>query len=269
MFRSRIIILISLSLLALTACSSYFTRKGCEKVNWFQHAHDVAMRGQRLEEDDRLKQCERAETDINSAELDRGFKLGMENYCKLDTAHAKGVAGDGYNYDFCDSNMTNKLRARHTEGLRKFCQPDFGFAFASKGGVYKEQCPKDMESAYLPKYRKGRQVYLRNKIASNEAAIAGIDGEIRNDQNKATQITYRMASLPRTSVVSKTKKYDPGTKTYKEETAVTEDPEVTRRRDDLEYQLRQVNGEISEKQTQQRTLRDEIHTLRSELEGLN
>lgn len=269
MFHRNFLLLLPVLFIATVSCSNYFTRKGCEKVNWFQHANDVAMRGQRLEEDERLKQCERAETDINSAELDRGFKLGMENYCKPDTAHAKGVAGDGFNYDFCDSNMTNKLRARHTEGIRKFCQPDFGYSFASKGGVYREQCPKDMEAAYLPKYRKGRQVFLRNKIASNEAAISGIDGEIRSDQNKATQITYLMASLPKTSVMSKTKKYDEITKTYKEETAVTEDPEVRRRREDLEYQLRQVNGEISEKQSQQRQLRDEVHTLRSELEGLN
>ncbi len=269
MFRKNARLFLILSFLMSASCSSYFTRKGCEKVNWFQHAHDVAMRGQRLEEDDRLKQCEKAETDINSSELDRGFKLGMENYCKPDTAHAKGANGDSFNYDFCDSNVTNRLRARFAEGLKKFCAPDYAYTFASKGGVYKEQCPKDMEGAYMPKYRKGRQVYLRNKIASNEAAISSIDGEIRSEQSRATQITYMMASLPKTAVVSKTKKYDDHTKTYKEETAVTEDPEVRRKREDLEYQLRGVNNGISTKQSEQRKLRDEIHSLRSELEGLN
>lgn len=269
MFRKNAKLFLIFSFLMSASCSNYFTRKGCEKVNWFQHAHDVAMRGQRLEEDDRLKQCEKAETDINSAELDRGFKLGMENYCKPDTAHAKGANGDGFNYDFCDSNMTNKLRVRFAEGLRKFCSPDYAYTFASKGGIYKEQCPKDMEGAYMPKYRKGRQVFLRNKIASNEATISGLDGEIRSEQSRATQIAYQMASLPKTAVVSKKKQYDEHTKTYKEETAVTEDPEVRRKREDLEYQLRSVNGDISAKQGEQRKLREEIHSLRSELEGLN
>lgn len=269
MSRKNAKFLLIFTFLITASCSNYFTRKGCEKVNWFQHAHDVAMRGQRLEEDNRLKQCEKAETDINSAELDRGFKLGMENYCKPDTAHTKGANGDSYNYDFCDSNMMNKLRARFSEGLKKFCSPDFAYSFASKGGVYKEQCPKDMEGAYLPKYRKGRQVFLRNKIASNEASISGIDTEIRTQQGRSLQLTHLISSLPRTTVVSRTKKYDEATKSYKEETAVTEDPEVARKRQDLENQLRRVNSDIDERQTEQRKLRDEIHSMRSELEGLN
>lgn len=252
-----------------TSCMSYFTRKGCEKVNWFQHAYDVAMRGERLDQDERLKQCEKAETEINSGELDRGFKLGMENYCKLDTAMNKGANGDGFNYDFCDSNLVPKLKARHFEGLKKFCSPDNAYLFASRGGVYKNQCPKDMESAYMARYRKGRQVYLKNQIASNESQISGIDSEIRVQQGRAMQITHLIGNLPKTAVVSKTQQYDAATKSYKEQTAVTEDPEVKRKRDDLEQQLRSVNNEISSKQEEQRRLREEAHQMRSELEGLN
>lgn len=252
-----------------TSCSSYFTRKGCEKVNWFQHAHDVAMRGLRLGEDSRLRECEKAETEINSAELDRGFKSGMANYCKLETAHEKGANGDSFNYEFCESNLIPKLKTRHFEGLKKFCAPDFAFSFASKGGIYKEQCPKDMTAAYMPKYRKGRQVYLRNKIASNESQVLAMDSEIQSEQQRANQITHRIASLPRTTIVSKTKKYDEITKTYKEETAVTEDPEVARQREDLEYQLRQTHQQADQKRSEQNRLRQEIHSLRSELEGLN
>ncbi|MCC6137367.1 MAG: hypothetical protein IT287_01955 [Bdellovibrionaceae bacterium] len=83
------------------------------------------------------------------------------------------------------------------------------------------------------------------------------------------QLTHMMSSLPKTAVVSKTKKYDEVTKSYKEETAVTEDPEVRRKREDLEHQLRRVNGDIDNKQSEQRKLRDEVHSMRSELEGLN
>jgi hypothetical protein len=252
-----------------TSCSSYFTRKGCEKVNWFQHAHDVAMQGKRLEEDDRLKQCEKAETDINAGELDRGFKMGMQNYCTLDTAHKKGADGDSFNYDFCDSNIVPKLKTRYFDGLKKFCSPDSAYIFASNGGVYKNQCPKNMEAAFLARYRKGRQVFLKNKIASNEAQVAGIDSEIRVQQGRAMQLTHLISNLPRTSVVSKTKQYDAATKSYKEQTAVTEDPEVKRKRDDLEYQLRQVNDDVNAKQEEQRQLRSEVHSMRSELQGLD
>lgn len=251
------------------SCASYFTRKGCEKVNWFQHAHDVAMHGKRLEEDDRIKQCEKAETDINSAELDRGFKQGMENYCKPETAHAKGAGGDGFNYDFCDSYLTPKLRARHQEGLKKFCQPDAAYAFASNGGIYKNQCPKDMEAAFMKKYRKGRQVYLKNQINSHEAAIASIDREITEHQSMRNSVSARIASLPKTAVVNKTQQYDATTKQYKEQTSVTEDPAVKRQREDLDYEIRNINSRITEKQNEQRQLREKMHSMRSELEGLN
>src|SRR5690606_32021767 len=100
----RHLVLLALCFIQL-GCSSYFTRKGCEKVNWFQHAYNVAMDGKRLQEDGRLRECDKAETEINSAELDRGFKAGMEKYCKPETALAKGASGDSFNYDFCDGSQ--------------------------------------------------------------------------------------------------------------------------------------------------------------------
>lgn len=266
---SKTFVLSSL-LLSTVSCSSYFVRKGCEKVNWFQHAYDVAMRGIRLEEDTRYKECEKVETEINSAEVDRGFKAGMQNYCKLETAYSKGLEGlTIYNYEFCDSNLVPRLRTQFGEGLKKFCTPDYGYTFASQGGVYNQQCPKQTESAYLSKYNKGRQIFLRNKIASHESEIKGIDSEILIEQNRASQITYRISALPRTRVTTKTKKYDEATKTFKEETSVSEDPAITRQRRDLEYDLRGVNSTISSKQDEQRRLRAEIHTMQTELESLN
>lgn len=264
-------VVLTLALLSsAVSCSSYFIRKGCEKVNWFQHAHDVAMRGQRLEEDARFKECEKAETEINSAEMDRGFKMGMQNYCKLETAFNKGLEGlTYYNYEFCDSNMVPRLKTQYTEGLKKFCTPDYGYTFASQGGVYKQQCAKDIEPSYLAQYNKGRQIFLRNKIASHEAEIKGIDSEISVEQNRASQVTFRISSLPHTRVTTKTKRYDAATKTYKEETSVSEDPSITRQRRSLEYELSQAHSNISNKQDQQRRLRSEIHTMKSELESLN
>lgn len=260
--------LIALGLFTVS-CSSYFTRKSCEKINWFQHAYNVAMNGQRLEEDNRFKECEKAETEINSAEMDRGFKAGMENYCKPETAHAKGADGGSFNYDFCDSNIAPRLRTRFTEGLKAFCTPEAAHTFASKGGVYKNQCPKDMEAAYMVRYRKGRAIYLKNQINNNEAQITSLDGEIREQQSQRGHLSARIAALPRTAIVSNNKTYDPATKSYKQQTAVTEDPAITQQRNNLERDIRAVNDGILEKQRSQRTLREQIHQYRSELESLN
>lgn len=252
-----------------TSCSKYFTRKSCEKVNWFQHIYNVAMEGKRPEEDPRYKECEKAETDINSAEVDRGFKAGMENYCKPDTAYAKGAAGSpSINYDFCDSNLAPRMKARYIEGLRKFCQPDAGYTFASTGGVYQSQCPKDLEVAFLAKYRKGRALFLKNKITGNETEIATLDKEIREQQNLRNQVTLRIATLPRTTVVSKNKTYNPATKSYQEQTVVTEDPQIKRQRENLESELRSINFRVEGKQNTQRSLREQIQQYRSEMESL-
>jgi hypothetical protein len=252
------------------SCSNWLTRQGCNKVNWFQHAYDTAMQGKRLEESPRYKECTKAETEINAAEVDRGFKAGMENYCKPDTAYAKGAAGEAtLNYDFCDSNLGPRMKKRYMEGLNRFCQPDAAYTFGSTGGVYKNQCPKDMEAAFVAKFRKGRALYLKNQIASNEAQIAGFTDEIREQQSKRYETSARLASLPRTHVTQKTKQFDPVTKTYKEVSSTTESPEIARQREDLNRELKSIGDRIQTIQSDERKLREQIHQYRAEMESLN
>jgi len=255
---------------ATVSCSSFFTRQSCNKVNWFQHAFDVAMEGKRLEEDGRYKECVKAETEINAGEVDRGFKAGMEKYCKADTAYAKGLAGEGsLNYDFCDSNLGPRMHARYVEGNKRFCQPDAGYTWASTGGVYKNQCPKDLEPAFLVKYKQGRKLFLKNQIAANEATIAGLTDEIREEQSRRYETSARLQSLPHTKIVNKTQQYDDVTKTYKESSSVTEDPNITRQRQELEGQLQTISNNIQSKQAEEQKLREQIHQYRAEVDSLN
>lgn len=262
-------IFILISFVFVVGCSSYFTRKGCEKVNWFQHAHNVAMDGKRLEEDPRIRECEKAETEINSAELDRGFKSGMENYCKLETAYSKGSSGEGFNFEFCDYNMLTKLKVRHGDGIKKFCTPENGYLIGTQGILYKNQCNRESEPAFMAKYKKGRQIYLKNKLASNQSQVQALDNEIREQQNLRQNTLHRQAMLPRSQVVTKNKQFDPATNSYKEQTVVTEDPNIQRQREELEWELRSINQRIQEKINQQGQLRADSDKLRNELEGVN
>lgn len=262
-------VLILLSFTSAISCSSYFTRKGCEKINWFQHAYDIAMQGKRLEEDGRMRECEKAETEINSSETDRGFKAGMENYCKLDTAYAKGAQGDGFNFEFCDYNQMTKLKTRHNEGMKKFCTPDNAYVIGTQGVIYKNQCSKDNEAAFMAKYKKGRQIFLKNKMASNQSQIQAIDSEVREQQHLRQSVMTRQAMLPQNTNIVKNKKFDPSTNTYKEETVVSEDPNIRRQREDLEWELRSINQRIQDKINQQSQLRIETDQLRNEMESLN
>lgn len=264
----RFTFIISLIFL-IPGCSSYFTRKSCEQINWFQHAHNVAMEGKRLEEDSRIRECEKAETEINSSEMDRGFKSGMQEYCTLEVAYNKGTNGDGFNFEFCDNNMTQRLKGRHGDGIKKFCTPENAYTIGTQGILYKNQCSKGIETSFLPKYKKGRQIYLKNKIDDNQTQIQSIDREIFDQQSLRQNIFTRQTLLPSSTVVIKNKKFDPATNSYKEETLVTEDPNLRRQREDLDWELRSINQRISDKMNQQTQLREEMSRLRNELEGLN
>ncbi len=256
-------------LILLTSCSSYFVRKECEKVNWYLHAQDVAMRGQRLDEDPRLKACEKAETEINSGELDRGFKLGMQNYCKLETARQKGAAGESFNYDFCEPGQMPRLKAQHIEGVKSFCSPDNALTFASRGGVYKQQCPAELEKSFMVSYRKGRMVYLKNKIDSLNSQISSHRNLIGQKHRESRQLSSRLSALPNKNKISKKKTYDSNTKTQTEDITLTEDPEIASQRAQLERRIDTINSEINDLQREQDNFRSEIHLLKSELESLS
>jgi hypothetical protein len=261
-------LVITFACLFTISCSSYFTRKGCEKVNWFQHAYDVAMNGKRLGEDGRIRECEKAETEINSAELDKGFKSGMQTYCKPETALAKGANGDSFNFDFCDSYLTPKLKAQHAEGIKKFCSPEMAYSFASSGGIYKNQCPDYMEKQYQVRYRAGRKVYLKSEINKAESEILSLDLEVRDNQAQRNQLNTRLALLPRRTVKTKTSTYNPETKTYVESEQNVEDPNIKAERENIQSELSRQNDEIRTKTERQHQLRANVLNFKSELDIL-
>ena len=159
----------------LLGCSSYFKRKECEKTNWYQHAHEVAMSGRRLDQDPRIQECRKVDTEINDGEMDRGFKLGMHNYCKVESSLSAGSEGKTFNYDFCDSNIIPALKRNHQKGIQSFCRPDNAYLFASQGGVYENQCHHLNESAYMVRFRQGRKIFLttrRDSLYNEQRQIA-------------------------------------------------------------------------------------------------
>ena len=74
-------LLIVLLTMQMFGCASYFKRKECEKINWFDHGQSVAMRGDRLNADKAVNECRKVEADISETQLDLGFKSGMQKYC--------------------------------------------------------------------------------------------------------------------------------------------------------------------------------------------
>ncbi|MES2962653.1 MAG: DUF2799 domain-containing protein [Bdellovibrionota bacterium] len=262
------VVLCVTSLLMLTSCASYFVRKDCEKENWFTYGQSVAMQGRRLTGDDRVKKCEAAGADINGAELSRGFKAGMANYCMPDTVFQTGKKGEFFNVEMCDGEQPRFLQKRHAEGVREYCAKTNGYSAGSTGRKYNNVCPKDLEAAFLPEFNRGRKTYLKATIENNETRITEIDSNVRGIDNERMMLMAQMSAMGNGKIITRELKYDPITRATHEETKVTEDPETVRRRDSLRYDMERKQREIEAKRAEQEQLRKQNREMKTELATL-
>ncbi|UXR64121.1 DUF2799 domain-containing protein [Bdellovibrio bacteriovorus] len=170
-------------MLQLAGCASYFKKKSCEEINWFEHGQKVAMRGQWLNADTTLNECRKVEADIQESQLDRGFKSGVEKYCVGTNTYILGKGGDLFSRDLCEGPQINVLISEHQKGIRDYCAKSNGFTAGTSGKRYQNVCPKDLESGFLPEYRKGRRKYVQSLIDSKDKQVRSIDMDIAAKRN--------------------------------------------------------------------------------------
>lgn len=254
---------------ALSSCASYWTRKDCEKTNWFDYGQSVAMQGRRLTGDTKIVACNKAEAEIDEVALDRGFKVGMSNYCKPDTVFQTGKKGEFFNVDMCDGEQPRLLQKKHAEGVQAYCAKANGYPAGSKGTKYNGICPKNLEDAFLVEFNRGRKSFLNTSIVNNENRIDEIEGEIRRLERDRMNVATQMALLGNGGgVVVREVKYDPVTRSSREETRVEENETTKRRRNDLKSDLDSKERQIDSKRTEQDRLRATNREMRTELAGL-
>jgi hypothetical protein len=259
-------------ILSQVSCANYFTRKECEKTNWFQHGEDVAMKGQNLENDKFLNDCRRAEAQIGESALDQGFKKGRANYCEPETVKQTGKKGEPLSIDMCDGSNPKLLRAKHLEGLKQYCLPSNGEDAGASGHVYQNVCPKDMEGKFLVEYKKGRKKFLAAEIDSRESQIDDMDRDIQDLDRSVHGKTVELASMGDggNKVVKRTRRVSNGysSQTVEDDVTVEEDQSTKMRRDDLQRDIDGLNWQIKTKRNNQAQVRDEIRKLRSEMFAL-
>lgn len=246
------------------SCASYFTRKECEKTNWYQHGFKVAMEGQRVDADNFVKECTRVNAEINHGDLDTGFKAGMAKYCEPETVFQSGKSGKPLSADMCDDHRLPKLKLRHAEGIKIFCQPHNAHRFGASGGKYENVCPEAMEEAFLVEYRKGRKIYLNHMIEEKEKEMREIDRKIANLENKRKEKNRDLLILPAGRVLEREKKYDPKSRSVREEVKVKEDEETRHRRSLIEDEINQLSYDIRNAERDREGIRVEIRKLREE-----
>ncbi|MGZ3692154.1 MAG: DUF2799 domain-containing protein, partial [Pseudobdellovibrio sp.] len=120
------IILLS-PLIFIFGCASYFKRQSCESTNWFTYGENVALEGRRLTGDQFINECNQAGADIADADLDRGFKSGMEKYCLPEIALQNGKNGNYFNEEMCTGQGLSQLRNLHHQGVLQYCDKSNGY----------------------------------------------------------------------------------------------------------------------------------------------
>lgn len=235
------------SLLFMTSCASYFLKKQCEEINWYQYGQDIAMRGERISNDDMVMKCRKVDAEMSESKLDQGFKAGMSRYCQPDTAFQTGKSGETLNLDLCDPGQLGTLKKRHAEGIYAYCKDGLGAGLSGK--KYKNVCSADLEKAFMPPYRQGRKKYLSALVQNNETKISSLRLDIDRLSYEKRISDNRLSALPFT----KNGEQDPYT-------------EERRHLSDRSWQL---NSQISQKNSEKARLDNENDSYRKELATLD
>ena len=252
------------SVLLLTSCTSYFKRQTCEKTNWYDYGFNKAMQGQRLTGDAFIGECKTVESKIDHAALDTGFKAGMASYCTPEIAMQKGEAGEGFNYNFCDSNITQRLKLQFKVGRDRLCQSG-GYQFGAEGKKYSGQCVSNNEAGFLVKYKKGRYKFLQNEINLAREEQRQIDSQIWGLKNDVLSLQNQKLSLGSGVEIVHEQIYDPNSRTYRTEVKQSQDQNVQWEKDRLDNQIRSKRAEITSKEQRKQELQNKVSDLQREM----
>lgn len=250
--------------LGFSGCASYFLRKNCESKNWYQHGYDLAMRGQRINSDDFVLQCRKAEAEISESQLDTGFKAGMANYCKPDVVFQTGRNGEVLNFDFCEPGQAKILRARHAEGVKLYCEPQNAFQVGSSGKAYTKICSQDQEKAFLPEFQRGRKRFLQAKINETQNRISDLDRRIIEEDRETRNLQMQLAIIPPPQEVINRTVTPTGITEQKE----TRDPYADKR-NQVTNNLRIQESQVRELQGQHQQIKEELYGYQRELQTLD
>lgn len=170
--------LLTLAIIYLTSCASYFKRKTCEATNWFQYGESVALEGRRLTGDQFINECNQAEADIDETAVDQGFKSGMAKYCLSDVVFQTGKNGNFFNSEMCVGENLNLLQQKHRQGVEEYCQRSNGYSAGLKGKPYNKICPAAFETEFVKEFNRGRKKYLTTLVEENQKMISKLNAEV-------------------------------------------------------------------------------------------
>lgn len=263
--------LIVTSASAQLGCASYFKRQQCESINWFEHGQSVAMKGQWLNADRMVNECRKAEADVREADLDRGFKSGVQKYCTGANVFMIGKNGDFFSQDICEGPQLSVLLNEHQRGVAEYCAKENGFNAGASGKKYQNICPKKLEDTFLVEYKKGRKKYIQALIENKKEEIQGLETKLASKRNDLSYARGTVASLESQKTLLDVQK---NSALALKNTAMTDllDSQINNLNTNLinsKASLNQTETEVKNLESKKETLRKEISTLQAELPGLD
>lgn len=268
MFRLFVLALIAFN---LAACTSYFKRKDCENINWFDHGKEVALHGQWLNSDNTLLECRKVEAKIDEVQLDQGFKAGMSEYCSGDKAYQVGKSGDNFSRDLCEGPSINSILARHAQGIRDYCSKANSFNAGSSGKKYQNVCPANLEKDFLPGYKRGRKKYVEAQIKDKEDQRQQLNYSIITTQSELTVAQGALTNLQNQRSFMETQRN--GAMMMQNSSMVgAYDAQINALTSDISIKQMDVNSKQSELdriRSNQTQLEKDISAFRSELPSLD
>lgn len=262
--------LLILLIFNLSGCVSYFKRKDCEQVNWYEHGKNIALRGEWVSSDQRVSECRKVEAKIDEAQLDQGFKNGMERYCNPTNSYAVGKGGEPFSRDLCEGPQINSLLREHARGVRDYCDKSNGYSAGSSGKKYKNLCPSDLEKAFLPEYKRGRKKFVEVKIQD----LVQSEQDLNNQINmKRMELSMKQSELYR--LENEMNRLESDRRMYLSSQNLNQvgyvdgrigslNGEISSRRHDVQS----VQYDISDKENKKNKIVEELSNYRSELPGL-
>jgi predicted nucleic acid-binding Zn-ribbon protein len=205
-------------------------------------------------------QCRKEEANIDHAALSNGFHKGMEEYCTPDFAYRLGRQAELLSNDMCSDSMLIKMKQRHAEGVKDYCQPSNGEPAGASGKKYNQICPREMETAFLPEFNKGRKKYLTGLIARRESEIHDLERDVTNLERRKDDLRHDLRRAEGEKAIAQAL-------TPSDKSRLLVDT-IERRIRDIRSDLHRVERDISGKQSRQQSLREEMRTAQGELPTL-
>lgn len=256
-------------LISQTGCASYFKRKECESTNWFEYGKKVAMSGRRLSGDGFVTECRKVEAEIGEVDLDHGFKSGMSQYCQPAQVFSLGKGGEFFSAEMCDGDNPRQLAERHKAGVLEYCRKSNGYSAGAAGKAYNGICPKELEGAFLPEFRRGRKKYLAVVVIENEKKINDLEREAINLERERNMKSLEAQRLQVPTGYAVERVVDPTTGAVREQMVQRLSEEQKRASDDMRWQIQSLDSRINGKRQEQSQLRDKNRELQLEAVALD